>query len=99
MDCLMRQIENSKSLRKPVESWNTLIIGMVIINNNKLDPVTKREWEQKIFTENLLTFQNFLSNKCQILEAVKKKQYVLNKYKFETKVRVFDISRKHTKHE
>lgn len=53
-----------------MESWDTLLVEMVI---SKLDSFTKREWEQKVISDNLSTVEHlktFLSNRCQILEVI-----------------------------
>lgn len=73
-DELCKNLRALKNLGEPVESWDTLIVEMII---NKLDPFTKREWEQKVISENLSTVEHlkgFLSNRCQILEAIQQRK-------------------------
>ena len=78
-DELCKNLRALRNLGEPVESWDTLLVEMVI---NKLDPFTKREWEQKVISENLSTVEHlkgFLSNRCQILEAVQHRKEINNK--------------------
>lgn len=49
---------------------------------SKLDRFTKREWEQKVISENLSTVEHLktcLSNRCQILEAVQQRKEINSK--------------------
>lgn len=68
-DGLVKHLRALKNLKEPVDNWDTLIIYLI---SSKFDIITKREWEAKVIAENLKTtreLSEFLSTKCQILEA------------------------------
>lgn len=80
IDSVTRNLRSLKSLEEPTDSWDTLIIHIMV---SKLDPVTEREWEtykgnltsifkadkpkQKLKLNDLLTF---LNNRADLLDSL-----------------------------
>ncbi|XP_037870678.2 uncharacterized protein LOC119629338 [Bombyx mori] len=74
IDTILRNLRALKSLDEPTESWDTLIIYLVV---TKLDSVTDREWENhkgslmsqpnRLKLQDLLTF---LRNRADMLEMI-----------------------------
>ncbi|XP_059046723.1 uncharacterized protein LOC131842208 [Achroia grisella] len=79
IDCILRNLRALKTLDEPTESWDTLIMYLIV---SKLDPCTEREWEnykgslisnirnddcnkRKLKLDDLLTF---LKNRADLLE-------------------------------
>lgn len=64
-------------LKQPVESWDAVLIHLMA---NKLDPVTRREWEAASsgnVPQSYNTLENFVTDRCQMLDAMplKRKLY------------------------
>lgn len=67
-DTISSNLRALKSLGEPTDSWDTLIIYLII---NKLDSTTRRDWESYNVENQLPTMKDvnkFLKNKCEILE-------------------------------
>nr|XP_029730562.1 uncharacterized protein LOC115267597 [Aedes albopictus] len=66
------------SLNQPVESWDAILIHLSM--SNKLDPLTRREWEAASsgsVPPSYSMLENFVSDRCQMLDAIplKRKSY------------------------
>lgn len=80
IDTTLKNLRALKTLQEPTESWDTLIIYLLV---SKLDKTTEREWEQyksnftcndsqtKIKLDDLL---QFLKNRADMLEALQASQ-------------------------
>lgn len=69
-DELNKNIRCLKALGHPVDSWNTLLIQIIL---TKLDQTTRRKWEQVSIKGTYPTFEEFsvfLKKRCEFLEAV-----------------------------
>ncbi|XP_045764365.1 uncharacterized protein LOC123866731 [Maniola jurtina] len=90
-DTILKNIRALKILGEPVDSWDTLIIFIIV---SKLDKTTEREWEQhkgtlitnnndsklKLKVDDLI---NFLKNRADMLETLHSSQ--INKQSIYTK--------------
>lgn len=75
IDSVLKNIRALKYLGEPTESWDTLIIHIII---SKLDPATEKEWEQfkmnnihSVDKLQLIDLIEFLRNKSDMLETIK----------------------------
>lgn len=71
-DTVQKHTRALKALKRPVDQWDDWLI---YITTNKLDKTTNKEWESTITTNHIPSFQellNFLSQKCNTLEAIAK---------------------------
>ncbi|KAJ8956010.1 hypothetical protein NQ318_006286 [Aromia moschata] len=72
IDNYQKHLRALKQLGEPTDSWDRLIIHLL---DSKLDPATKREWQQTSIAKgrilpSIADFTNFLTNHCQLLERV-----------------------------
>lgn len=70
MDKVFQHVNALEKFQVPTEHWDLNIIYLILA---KIDPITKREWEQSLKTNELPTLKqltDFLLNKCFILEAL-----------------------------
>lgn len=78
-DNIQKNLRALKTLKEPVESWDTLLLYMF---SNKLDLNSKREWEglcvkkEKVSCDEFLIF---LAERCQILENLEAHKVSQNK--------------------
>jgi len=73
IDNVLRHLRSLKSLGRPVEQWDNLIVHLVII---KLDSSIISEWEDHISVGEMSTMKqltDFLAHKCKTMSAVTKK--------------------------
>lgn len=78
LDNLLKHFRALKALERPVDSWDDIIIHLVIA---KLDSTTIKEWETSCTDSSIPTFKqfiDFLSQRCQILESVSNKTLPTN---------------------
>lgn len=57
-------------LKQPVESWDAILVYQLA---NKLDPVTRREWESAAsgsVTPTYIQLETFVLSRCQMLDAI-----------------------------
>lgn len=69
-DTITRNLRSLKSLEEPVDSWDTLIIYVIV---SKFDHVTRREWEAYPLSGNMPTMEEinkFLKQRCDLLEKL-----------------------------
>lgn len=67
---MQKNVRCLEALKQPVQSWDALLVYLV---NSKLDNTTRREWESSIKGTNLPSYTeliDFLTKKCQTLEAL-----------------------------
>ncbi|XP_068896106.1 uncharacterized protein [Tenebrio molitor] len=69
LDTVISNLEALKVLNINTNSWDPLIVPII---TQKLDFPTKREWEAKLNSEipKLADLQDFLNNKCNLLESL-----------------------------
>ena len=70
VDEARRHIETLRALQEPVDTWDTILIQLLI---DKLDKTTVREWEMRNDDDTIPTLKellDFLSHRCGALEAV-----------------------------
>lgn len=68
IDTLQSNLRSLKSLKQPVDQWDTLLIFIIV---ERLDPDTAHEWESTKPSEaSLEVILNFLRNKADILEKI-----------------------------
>jgi hypothetical protein len=69
LDTVISNLEALKVLNINTNSWDPLIVPII---TQKLDFPTKREWEAKLNSEipKLADLQEFLNNKCNLLESL-----------------------------
>jgi hypothetical protein len=69
LDTVISNLEALKVLNINTNSWEPLIVPII---TQKLDFPTKREWEAKLNSEipKLADLQDFLNNKCNLLESL-----------------------------
>ena len=85
MDDLSKHLRALENLEEPVNQWDTLIVHLI---SSKLDPVTKREWESKVISDNWSTVDElteYLSDRCQLFETVQTNNRSLSHLTSETK--------------
>lgn len=78
LDGALKHIRALKSLKRPTDSWDDLLIYII---TSKIDPLSNKEWESKMESASIPTLNeltNFLANKCQILEAVSRREQPQN---------------------
>lgn len=87
LSAISKNLRALKTLGQPVEKWDTLIIFLI---TNKLDSISKREWESYKIEGDLPTLEEmktFLKGKCELLETLSLTQLnntnTLNKPKFQ----------------
>lgn len=75
IDAVLKNLRALKSLGQPTDSWDTLIIHIIL---TKLDPLTEKEWEQfKINSSHskdcrdLQDLIDFLKDRADMLEMIK----------------------------
>lgn len=69
-DEINKHLRCLKTLGHPVESWDILLIQILV---SKLDPMTRREWEQfeiKDTYPSMVEFTGFIKKRCEFLEAI-----------------------------
>lgn len=70
VDNLNKHMRALKNLDQPVDTWDSLIIYLI---SNKLDPVTRREWESSVANKSDLPtlddFITFITQRCQLLDT------------------------------
>lgn len=77
-DNIQKNLRALKSLKEPVESWDTLLLYMF---SNKLDIHSMREWETFCVKQSKVTcvdFFNFINERCHILENLESHKKCLN---------------------
>nr|CAI5859917.1 unnamed protein product [Callosobruchus analis] len=86
-DEVQKHIRSLEILGEPVDTWDTLLIYMI---TRKLDPASEKEWEESIITKGITSpryeyndLLNFLSDRCQLLEAVTSKYENQSNSRFE----------------
>lgn len=70
LDNVSKHLRALEVLGQPVAEWDTLLIYLV---TSKLDPSTRRDWEEKNENGNSTTFDallQFLKQKCRLLETL-----------------------------
>ncbi|XP_073960534.1 uncharacterized protein [Choristoneura fumiferana] len=71
IDIVNKNLRALATLKLPTDHWDVLVIYMV---SNKLDPLTRREWEEHRNTikdiPTLNEFQGFLKNRADLLETM-----------------------------
>lgn len=70
LDTILKHLRALKAIKRPTEAWDDLIIHIVI---SKLDSTTSKAWETSIPDKevpNLKSLTDFLSKRCQALEAI-----------------------------
>lgn len=69
LDTILKHVRALKALRLPTEAWDALLIHIIV---SKLDAATTKAWETSLDVElpDLKTLTDFLSKRCQSLEAV-----------------------------
>lgn len=75
LDGMLQHLRALDSLGEPTNKWDTLIIYLF---SNKLDAVSKCEWEKscaKLDSPTLTDFKTFISNRCHILESMDNNSY------------------------
>nr|CAI5860703.1 unnamed protein product [Callosobruchus analis] len=82
---VQKNIRSLEILGEPVDTWDTLLIYMI---TRKLDPASEKEWEESIITKGITSpryndLLNFLSDRCQLLEAVTSKYENQSNSRFE----------------
>lgn len=68
LDNVTTNLNALKVLGEPIDTWDTILIHLI---SNKLDPISKREWESKCCIQKDITFKvylNFLNERCKVLE-------------------------------
>lgn len=73
IDNVLRHLRSLKSLGRPTEYWDDLIIHLII---TKLDSNILREWENDVRPDGMPTLKqliDFLTHKCKALSVVSKK--------------------------
>lgn len=71
-DTLERHIRALRTLGEPVDTWDRLLIFLMV---RKLDNITRKEWEEKSVTDftgepTMAEFCAFLADKCRLLETL-----------------------------
>ncbi|XP_071574017.1 uncharacterized protein [Temnothorax nylanderi] len=70
LDTILNHLRALKAIKRPTESWDDLIIHIIV---SKLDSTTKKAWETSIpdnEVPNLKSLTDFLSKRCQALDAI-----------------------------
>ena len=70
LDNTNKQIRALKSLGRPVEEWDDILIHLL---SNKLDPETKKLWDMSLKEDNLPSFidlEQFLEKRCFALSNI-----------------------------
>lgn len=70
VDDTNRHIRALEVLGQPIQHWDGLLVHLL---SSKLDPTTRREWENEFSKHseiNFNVFLNFISEKCKILENI-----------------------------
>ncbi|XP_073964467.1 uncharacterized protein [Choristoneura fumiferana] len=75
IDIVNKNLRALATLKLPTDHWDVLVIYMI---SNKLDPLTRREWEEHRNTikdiPTLNEFQGFLKNRADLLETMAESQ-------------------------
>lgn len=75
-DVSLKNIKSLNSIHEPTKHWDLILIHILA---NKLDPITRKEWEkesQQLDMANMDIFQKFILNKCMVLENLTPSTYV-----------------------
>ncbi|XP_077266386.1 uncharacterized protein LOC143899738 [Temnothorax americanus] len=74
LDTIFKHLRALKALDRPTESWDDLIVHIVV---SKLDIPTSKAWEISLDDDvpDLKTLMQFLSKRCQALEAIHAKTH------------------------
>lgn len=73
IDNMLKHFKALKALQRPVDSWDDIMIHLML---TKLDITTVKEWETSRLDATIPTFKqlvDFLSKRCQALEAISHK--------------------------
>ncbi|XP_039303907.1 uncharacterized protein LOC120357485 [Solenopsis invicta] len=78
LDGLLKHMRALQALKRPTGHWDDLLIHII---TSKLDFITIKEWENTLEPRELPTLQDFtefLSKRCQTLEAVARRTFIGN---------------------
>lgn len=96
LDTILKHLRALKAIKRPTETWDNLIIHIIV---SKLDSSTSKAWETSIPDKeipNLKSLTDFLSKRCQALEAISSKQSNSNQSsnisKFPNKSKGFSVT-------
>nr|XP_012215470.1 PREDICTED: uncharacterized protein LOC105667914 isoform X2 [Linepithema humile] len=75
LDAILKHVRALRALKLPTDSWDALLIYIIV---SKLDAATTKAWETSPNSElpDLKKLTDFLSKRCQALEAVNSKANV-----------------------
>lgn len=98
-DTARKHLRCLQILNQPIEAWDAVLIHLMA---NKLDPVTRREWETQssgTAPPSYSLLENFVTDRCQMLDAMPIQRKVTAEAnpakKFKTDTRALTVNRYH----